>query len=225
MRLLIVEDEPDILTALQRGLKQEGYAVDAAATGEQALESIGVTDYDLILLDINLPDLSGLSIIKSLRDKHNETRIMIVSANKSIDDRIRGLDLGANDYMVKPFDFGELCAHIRALLRRNFTPEPALLVTGKLSIDQNKHRVTYDGAEIVLTKKEYEILAYLMRQNDRMISAEELLEHVWDEDADPFSQVIRVHIYSLRKKLSQATGGKETITTLKGVGYGLNTKL
>lgn len=225
MRLLIVEDEPDILTALQRGLKQEGYAVDAAATGEQALESISVTNYDLILLDINLPDLSGLSIIKSLRDKHNETRIMIISANKSIDDRIRGLDLGANDYMVKPFDFGELCARIRAMLRRNFTPEPSLLVNGKLSIDQNKHRVTYGGAEIVLTKKEYEVLAYLMQQGRRMISAEELLEHVWDENADPFSQVIRVHIYSLRKKLSQATGGKETITTVKGVGYGLNTRL
>jgi len=221
MRLLVVEDEPDIRAALIKGLQREGYAVDGAATARDALDAIDVTRYDLILLDLNLPDLNGMSLLGTLRDAGDETRILILSAEKDLDTRIRGLDLGANDYLVKPFDFSELCARIRALLRRDFTHLPPVLAAGRLTLDRTTRRVRYDGAEIVLTRKEFEILSYLIQHPDRTISAEELMEHVWDENADPFSQVIRVHIYSLRRKLTQATGGPEPIETVKGVGYRL----
>ena len=222
MRLLVVEDEPDIRSALIKGLQREGYAVDGAATGRDALDAVDATRYDLMLLDLNLPDLNGMTILTTLRDAGDETRILILSAEKDLDTRIRGLDLGANDYLVKPFDFSELSARIRALLRREFTHQPPILAAGLLTLDRATRRVRYDGTEIVLTRKEFEILSYLMQHPGRTIPAEELVEHVWDENADPFSQVLRVHIYSLRRKMTQATGGLEPIETVKGVGYRLH---
>ena len=221
MRLLVVEDEPDIAAALRKGLEREGYAVDAVGTGREALEAVDLTRYDLLLLDLNLPDIHGLSLLRTLRESCDDLRVLILSADKQIDTRIRGLDLGANDYLVKPFDFAELCARIRALLRRDFLQQPPALRKGRLTLDRNGRRVRYDDTEIVLTRKEFEILSYLMQHPDRTVPAEELMEHVWDENADPFSQVLRVHIYSLRRKLTQATGGRGSIATVKGVGYGL----
>ena len=183
MRLLIVEDEADIVHALQRGLKNEGYAVDVAMDGEDALD------------------------------------FLIVSANREIEDRIKGLDLGANDYLVKPFDFLELTARIRALLRREFASKPSILKEGKLSIDVSKHKVTYDDIVLNLTLKEYSLLKYLVQNKDKVISSEELINHVWDENTDPFTTVIRVHVYSLRKKLTAVSGNENMIKTIKGVGY------
>ena len=217
MRLLIVEDEADIVHALQRGLKNEGYAVDVAIDGEEALEFLSVNTYDL--LDINLPGVDGFYILEKLRESDINTRVIIVSANREIEDRIKGLDLGANDYLVKPFDFLELTARIRALLRREFASKPSIINEGKLSIDLSKHKVTYDDEAINLTLKEYSLLKYLVQNKDKIISSEELINHVWDENADPFTTVIRVHVYSLRKKLTAVSGNENMIKTIKGVGY------
>lgn len=219
MRLLIVEDEIDILQALQRGLKSEGYAVDITSNGEEALELLSFNSYDLMVLDINLPGVDGFSILKSLREKDATTKMIIVSANREIEDKIKGLDLGANDYLVKPFDFLELKARIRALLRRGFIIKPSVINEDGISIDLSTHKVTYSGKEINLTLKEYSILQYLVQNKGRIISSEELINRVWDENADPFTTVIRVHIYSLRKKLTIASGKENLIQTIKGVGY------
>ena len=219
MRILIVEDEIDILLALQKGLKNEGYAVDITSDGDEALELLSFNIYDLVVLDINLPGADGFSILQELRKKNDKTRVIIVSANREIEDRIRGLDLGANDYLVKPFDFLELKARIRALLRRDFISKPTVINEDKLSIDVSSHKVTYNGEELTLTLKEYSILKYLVKNKGRVVSSEELIEKVWDENADPFTTSTRVHIYSLRKKLTAVSGEKDMIQSIKGAGY------
>lgn len=219
LRLLIVEDEIDILLALQRGLKKEGYAVDITSNGEEALELLSINVYDLLVLDINLPGVDGFSILEILRQKDVSTKVIIVSANREIEDRIKGLDLGANDYLVKPFEFLELKARIRALLRREFISKPTIIKEDGISIDLSTHKVTFNGELINLTLKEYSILKYLVQNKGKIISSEDLLQHVWDENADPFSTVIRVHIYSLRKKLTSIIGRDNVIKTIKGVGY------
>lgn len=219
MRLLIVEDEIDILTALQRGLKSEGYAIDISSDGDEALELLSFNSYDLVVLDINLPGIDGFSILQKLREKDDDTRVIIISANREIEDRIKGLDLGANDYLVKPFDFLELKARIRALLRREFISKPTVIKEGGLCIDLSTHNVTYNDEVINLTLKEYSVLKYLVQNKGRIISSEELINHVWNENADPFTTVIRVHIYSLRKKLTNVSGKENLIQTIKGVGY------
>ncbi len=219
MRILLVEDEVPLIEALEKGLKKDGYAIDCALTGRDASELLFINSYDLVVLDINLPDDSGLNLLKGLRERDNQVRVLILSANRSIEDRIIGLDWGANDYLTKPFDFQELKARIRALLRRDFNSKPTVLKAGGFSVDLALHRVNYEGIEIPLTLKEYSIFSYLVLHGDRIVSSEELLEHIWNEEADPFSDVMRVHIYSLRKKLSQATGGLTVIQTVKGAGY------
>ena len=219
MKLLIVEDEINILNALQKGLKKEGYAIDIATDGCEAKEFIDYNTYDLVLLDINLPGIDGFSILKYLREKNNTTRVIIVSANRDIDSRISGLDFGANDYLVKPFDFQELKARIRALLRREFLSKPTIINENGLKINLSTHKVTYNDKDIKLTLKEYSILKYLVQNKNKIISSEQLFNTVWDDNADPFTKVIRVHIYSLRKKISAATDGKDLIKTIKGVGY------
>ncbi|MGL4799132.1 MAG: response regulator transcription factor [Cellulosilyticaceae bacterium] len=219
MRLLIVEDEESILEALEKGLKREGYAVDTTEDGEEAIELIHANPYDLIVLDINLPGIDGFSVLEQLREKNAETRVMIVSANREVDDRIKGLDLGANDYLVKPFDFKELKARIRSLLRRTFISAPNTLKEDGLELNLATLEVQYEGEGIPLTLKEYTILKYLIQNKGRAVSSEELFEHVWNDHADPFTKVVRVHIYSLRKKLIAATGREDMITTIKGAGY------
>ncbi|SCK04420.1 Response regulator ArlR [uncultured Clostridium sp.] len=219
MRLLIVEDEIDILTALQKGLKSEGYAIDISSDGDEALELLSFNSYDLVVLDINLPGIDGFSILQKLREKDADTRVIIISANREIEDRIKGLDLGANDYLVKPFDFLELKARIRALLRREFLSKSTVIKEEGLCIDLSNHNVTYNDEVINLTLKEYSILIYLVKNKGKIISSEELINHVWDENADPFTTVIRVHIYSLRKKLTAISGKENFIQTIKGVGY------
>jgi DNA-binding response OmpR family regulator len=224
MRICIIEDEVQLVEALVKGLKKDGYAIDTALNAREASELLAINQYDLVILDINLPDDSGLNVLKVLRETDNQVRVLILSANRSIDDRIQGLDIGANDYLTKPFDFQELKARIRALLRRDFNSKPTILSQGDFTVDPALHRVQYKGNEIPLTLKEYSIFSYLVRNCERIVSSEELLEHIWNEEADPFSDVMRVHIYSLRKKLSAASGGLTVIQTIKGAGYRFDAK-
>ncbi len=224
MRLLLVEDEIYILAALEKGLKKDGYAIDCAQNGTDAAELADINEYDLIVLDLNLPDFSGLEVLKQVRLKNPNVRVLIVSANRSIEDRIHGLDLGANDYLTKPFDFQELKARIRALLRRDFTSKPNNIIAGDFEIDLSAKKISYKKTELVLTLKEYAILNHLIQNKGRIVSSEELFENVWNDEADPFSEVMRVHIYSLRKKLLNVSGKADFIGTVKGAGYIFNTE-
>jgi len=222
MRVLLVEDEIQLLNAYVKGLKQDGYAIDTANNGDDAVELCTINTYDLIVLDINLPKLNGIEVLKQVRTLNESVKIIIVSANRSIDQRIEGLDLGANDYLTKPFDFLELKARIRALLRRDFISQPNVLSVGDFTVDLNLHQVSFQGKQILLTLKEYTILTYLISNRERIISSEELLEKCWNDDADPFSEAMRVHIYALRKKIQETTRRDDIIQTVKGVGYRFN---
>ena len=222
MRLLLVEDESQLLQAYVKGLKQDGYAIDTAKDGESAVELCSINTYDLIVLDLNLPRLHGIEVLKQVRELNQAVKIIIVSANRSIEQRVAGLDLGANDYLTKPFDFQELRARIRALLRRDFLSQPNTIAVGDFVLDLNLREVTFQGQRILLTLKEYALLAVLIQNKDRIVSSEELLEKCWNEEADPFSEAMRVHIYALRKKLNEATRRDDVILTVKGAGYRFN---
>jgi len=218
MRLLVVEDEKELADALGRGLEQQGYAVDIAYDGEEALELFEVNNYDLILLDLNLPKIDGVEVCRQMRQSGSSTGILMLTARAGLDDRIKGLDYGADDYLVKPFHVPELLARVRAVLRREGELRHTLLKTGDLVLDPNVMKVYIRDQHIALTSKEFSILEYLLRNIGRIVSQEELLEHVWNEDANLFTDAIKVHIMNLRKKLSIA-GGEGYITTVKGRGY------
>lgn len=214
MKLLLVEDEQDLGSMLQRGLGRLGYAVDWVQDGETALYQYEVNDYDLLVLDLNLPKLDGIELLRRIRTQDAVARILILSARSRIDERVLGLDAGANDYLVKPFDFSELDARIRSLCRTSIQLAPSTLTLGALSLESAARRVTVNGIPISLTAKEYALLEYLMLHQDCYSSAETLLEHVWDSEADPFSSTVKYHISSLKKKL-----GGEYIENQRGVGY------
>lgn len=218
MRILLAEDEKLLSGYLVKGLKNSGYAVDAVYDGDTALYEYAVNEYDLIVLDLNLPKKDGLEVLREIREKDADIKILILSARSKVEDRILGLDEGANDYLIKPFDFGELEARIRSLLRRAFSQAPVVLSMQGLELDTGAKKVVYQGQEIPLTRKEYGILEYLMRHKNQVISAEELTEHVWNNEFDPFSNTFRYHIHSLKKKLNISTQ-KEWIKTVRGQGY------
>lgn len=218
MRILLVEDEKMLSGYISKGLSNSGYAVDAVYNGEDALFEYSVNEYDLIILDLNLPGKDGIEVLREIREKDSTIKVIILSARSEVNDRILGLDEGANDYLIKPFDFGELEARIRNLLRREFSQTPAVLTLGTLQVDTRAKRVICDGTEIVLTRKEYGILEYLMIHKNQVVSAEEITEHVWNNEFDPFSNTVRYHIYCLKKKLSTATE-IDYIKTVRGQGY------
>ena len=218
MRILLVEDERDLNYAIAKGLKKSGYAVDSAYDGEEALDLFRINAYDLILLDLNLPKIDGIDVLKAIRTEDLYVRIMIVSARTAIDERVLGLDLGANDYLIKPFDFKELEARIRTLLRMNYYQNPSILTVLNLSLNTNSKKVYIDDNEIELTRKEYSILEYLMLHKDRLVSNEELFEHIWDCEADEFSNTLKFHMHSLKKKLASISD-IEYITNKRGQGY------
>lgn len=219
MKLLIIEDEEDLLDALKTGFEKKGYVVDTAADGTDGGELAFVNDYDLILLDLNLPGMDGLEILKKIRENDLRQKVMILSARSDFAQRIEGLDLGANDYLIKPFDFGELEARVRSLLRRSFTQNNVIMKFGKFSLDTCAHLLYADSRERVdLTPKEYSILEYLLLNRGKAVSAEELIEHVWLSDSSLFSNAIKVHMSTLRKKLAAYTD-QELITNLRGAGY------
>jgi len=218
MRILITEDEKDLVEALARGLRKQGYAADIAYDGEEALVLAEVNDYDLIILDLNLPKIDGVEVCRRIRASGSPTGILMLTARSTLDDRVNGLDQGADDYLVKPFHFPELLARVRAILRREGEPRHTILRSGDLVLDPNVQKAYFRREEIRLTTKEFAVLEHLMRNVGRIVSQEELLEHVWNEDASLFTQTVKVHIKNIRKKLS-AAGAHDLITTVKGRGY------
>jgi two-component system OmpR family response regulator len=223
MRILIVEDELDLQDAIADGLRIDGYAVDTCDNGETAYELLYEVNYDLVVLDLNLPKMDGLEVLAKIRDEKPELKVLILSARGSVSDKVRGLDIGANDYLAKPFDFTELEARIRNLLRRRFVQESSMLSCGAIQVDLSKRIAVVNGNEILLTKKEFALLEYFLLNKDKVVSQEELIEHVWDQNVDSFSGAIRVHIATLRKKL-KAVLNYEPIGTKIGEGYFLSEK-
>lgn len=218
MKLLLIEDEEELVEALAYGLKKSGYVVDTAMDGRDGLDLAFINEYDLIILDLNLPSIDGLDILTEIRKRDQETKILILSARSNFAQRIEGLDRGANDYLVKPFDFGELLARVRALLRRQFIQQDTKLKHGLLMLDTAKRLVTYADDQLELSPKEFSILEYLMINKNRAISAEELMEHVWHSDNDMFSNAVKVHISTLRKKIGLVCSD-EVISNIRGAGY------
>jgi DNA-binding response OmpR family regulator len=226
MRLLLVEDEEDLAGALRLGLERAGYAVDVAGDAADAYERLAVHAYDLMLLDINLPDADGFTICRALRRGEVEVaggpglRLLMLTARGALKDRVRGLDEGADDYLVKPFALAELLARVRALLRRDVGPTGSVLTVGELSLDAVRHSASRGDAPLRLTPKEFGVLEYLMTRPGHVVPAEELLEHVWDENADPFTETVRVTVGTLRRKLGANSAGP-LIETVVGRGYRL----
>ena len=218
MRILIVEDERALCDTLAKSLKQKGYEADVCYDGDSALEWMLAEKYDLILLDLNLPGRDGMELLKALRERDRETRVLILSARSRISDKVEGLDCGANDYLVKPFHLEELEARVRSLTRRSFVQHDAVLRCGELSFDTVKRTAQAKGENVALTRKENGILEYLLLNQGRPVSQEELMEHVWDGSVDSFSNSIRVHISSLRKKLKAALGYDPILNRI-GEGY------
>jgi DNA-binding response OmpR family regulator len=221
VRVLIIEDEIDLANTIADGLRKQGYAVDVVFDGNVGDEYATVNDYDLLILDLNLPGMDGLETCRRLRFRRPDLLILMVTARSHPNDRVVGLDLGADDYLVKPFDFGELLARVRALLRRDLSGRNTIIQWGKLKLDPLSRTVWHDKCRVELTRKEFGILEYLMRHPGEIISQEKLLEHVWDAEANPFSGSVRVHIHSLRRKLGVDGTLAECIETLVGQGYRL----
>jgi DNA-binding response OmpR family regulator len=225
MRLLVVEDEVDLADAVARGLRREGYAVDVAYDGDEALDKASVNAYDLLCLDLNLPGPDGIEVVRAVRKAAAESgapspRVIMLTARDRLADRVTGLDEGADDYLVKPFDFAELTARVRALLRRDAGRSWALLTVGDLELDTSRHEAGRAGRRLTLTPKEFALLRYFMSRPGQVLSQEDLLEHVWDENADPFTNTVRVTVMTLRRKLAEA-GDDQPIETVVGRGYRL----
>jgi len=218
MRILVIEDEKKIADFIKRGLKEEGYAVDASYDGENGLFLAKTNDYDLILLDLMLPKLDGITLCRKLREAKVSTPIIMLTAKDAVREKVIGLDAGADDYLTKPFAFEELLARIRAILRKKNGAEATKLEVGDLSLDLHTHKVTRGGKEIELTAKEYALLEYLMRNSGSIVTRTMISEHVWDIDFDTFTNVIDVYINYLRNKID--TGhSKKLIQTVRGRGY------
>ena len=222
MRLLLAEDQRDTAELLARGLREHAYAVDVVGDGSSALEAAEVNDYDLIVLDILLPGVSGLDVCRTLRGQNAHVPILMLTALDSVGDRVIGLDAGADDYLTKPFAFDELLARVRALLRRRPVLQRRTLVVGNLRIDTVTRRVSRGDRSIDLTAKEYALLEYLASRPDEVVSRAEIAEHVWDEHYDPFSNLIEVYVQRLRRKLNDRNDD-ELIHTRRGQGYVVST--
>lgn len=218
MKILLAEDEVDLNNVVTRYLKKNGYSVDSVLDGEEALDYLEYGEYDLVILDIMMPKVDGFEVIKKLRDKGNHTSVLMLTARDSADDKVKGLDLGADDYIVKPFDFNELMARIRAVVRRKYGNSSNRLVIGDLILDTSEKSVTRAGKQIELTGKEYEVLEYLMQSKNRILSRDQIKEHVWDFDYEGDSNIIDVLIKNIRKKIDIETG-KQIIYTKRGLGY------
>ena len=214
MRLLIVEDDAKLLRALTRGLRNEGYTVDVAQDGEEALTLATDAEYDAVVLDVMLPGLDGFAVCESLRRRERWMPVLMLTARTSVDDRIRGLDAGADDYLVKPFDFGELLARLRALRRRVPPERPAVVDIGDLRIDPATRLVTQAGFEVELTAREFEVLEFLAARQGQVVSRTELLDQVWDGHYDGSPNIIDVYVGYLRRKL-----GRDVIRTVRGSGF------
>lgn len=220
MRILVVEDQTDLNEIIVRKLMREGYSVDSCTDGNEALYYIENTEYDGIIMDIMIPGITGIGILKTMRSRGNTAPVLLLTAMGDVDDRVEGLDSGADDYMVKPFDFSELMARLRAITRRKAGAAENILKSGDLVMDRKAHRVFRGEREISLTAREYDILEYLMLNPDTVLSRDKLSYHVWNYDYDGGSNVIDVYVHHLRKKIDGESDEKKIIT-VKGAGYKL----
>ncbi len=220
MRILLVEDDARVASFIRRGLREENYTVDLAVDGEQGLFLAQTGEYDLVILDLLLPKRSGLDVLRTLRAERITIPILILTAKDKLEDKIAGLDAGADDYLTKPFGFDELLARVRALMRRRGDMVPTLLRAGDLEMDTMRRHVTRDGKELILTNREYALLEFFLRHPNQVVTRSMLSEHVWEHDFDTFSNVIDVHVARLRRKVDD---GFETklLQTVRGSGYTL----
>jgi len=219
MRILVAEDDKKVASFLEKGLREEGYAVDVAHDGTEGATKAMVHDYDLLLLDVMLPGKSGLEIVREVRAREKTVPILLLTARDSRDDIVSGLDLGADDYLTKPFSFDELLARIRALLRRGGSERPDRLIYGDVELDRVKHVASRKGERLDLTPKQFQLLEFFMLNTERVVRRTELLEKVWDLSFDPMSNVVDVHVAHLRKKLRQHDENDPLLHTIRGVGY------
>ena len=223
MRLLLVEDDARIARFVAKGLREQAYAVDVAGTGEEALYQAAVNTYDLVILDVMIPAPDGFAVCRELRKLGQRMPILMLTARDAVEDRIAGLDHGADDYLTKPFEFRELLARLRALLRRSGELRPEKIAIADLVLDTGAQTARRAGRQITLTAKEYALLEYLARNAGRVVRRAEIAEHVWDETFDPFSNLIEVYINRLRRKID-ANSTKPLVHTRRGVGYVLGTE-
>ena len=203
MHILIIEDEKQLCQSIAEGLRMDGYEADTCFDGDEGLELCLVENYDLILLDLNLPGVDGLEILRQFRESNTSTPVLILSARGQIQDKVEGLDLGANDYLTKPFHFEELEARIRSLTRRKFIQQDVCLQCGRISFDTRTRKASIDGLPLSLTRKESSLLEYFLLHQNRIISPEEMIEHIWDGSVNSLSNSIRVHISSLEKSCAR----------------------
>jgi heavy metal response regulator len=218
MRILLVEDEPRVARFVAKGLREGSYAVDGVGDGEAALYQTEINDYDLIILDVMLPGKDGFEVCRKLRERDVKTPVLMLTARDTVDDRVEGLDSGADDYLIKPFEFKELLARVRALLRRAREFRPSVLQVADLTLNTANHTAARLGRRIGLTAKEYALLEYFALHQGRLLGREEIAEHVWDENFDPVSNVIDVYVRRLRKKVDEGFG-RPLIHTRRGAGY------
>jgi two-component system OmpR family response regulator len=221
MRVLLVEDDERLSSSLSRGLRGEGYAVDVAGTGDDAILNARVYDYDVVVLDVMVPGPDGFSVCRTLRKDGRWFPVLMLTARDGVADRIRGLDAGADDYLVKPFDYGELVARIRALLRRGAPERPAVLRAGDLEVDPATRSVTRAGRRIDLSAREFAVLELLVRRAGQVVARSELLEHVWDRNYEGSTNIVDVYVGYLRRKLEDPSG-RPLIRTVRGVGYAID---
>jgi len=218
MRLLVVEDDPRLAHLLARGLREEGYAVDTCGDGHDAVAQVMVNGYDAILLDVMLPGQDGFTVVRTLRERGVRTPVLMLTSRDAVNDRIAGLDSGADDYLVKPFDFGELLARLRALLRRPESLQAMRITVGDLEVDLHTHAVSRGGEPILLTAKEFALLELFARHAHRMLSRAEIVAHVWDENHDPLTNAVEVYVNRLRGKIDRAPW-TPLLHTKRGAGY------
>ena len=218
MKILVVEDEPKIRQAIRRGLEREGYAVDVAADGEEAVSFGTEYDYDAIVLDVMLPVMDGFAVCRELRARERRAPIVMLTARDAVDDRITGLDAGADDYLPKPFDFGELTARLRALIRRGPVERATVLTAGDLALDPAAHLATVGTSRIDLSAREFSLLEFLLHHAGEVVTRTQLLEHVWDVNYGGLSNVVDVYVGYVRRKLADG-GSAAVIRTVRGVGY------
>jgi two-component system copper resistance phosphate regulon response regulator CusR len=223
MRILVVEDEPRMASVIARGLREQSYAVDVAQDGDDGLYQCSINDYDLIVLDVLLPQRDGFEVCRELRARGTATPVLMLTARAAVDDRITGLEAGADDYLTKPFSFRELLARIHALLRRDSHLLPDEIEIGDLIINSASHRVSRAGSPVQLTAKEYALLEYLARRSGQLVSRADIAAHVWDNDFDPFSNTIEVYMNRLRKKIDDGHPTK-LLHTRRGEGYILESR-
>lgn len=218
MRILIAEDEKSLNRIIAKQFKASGYSVDSAFNGEEAYDLISMTDYDAAVFDVMMPKIDGFSLLRKIRNEGNNLPVLFLTARDSIEDRVEGLDIGADDYLVKPFAFEELLARIRVLIRKNSVSNSNVITVADLTVDISKRRVTRGGREISLSAKEYELLQYLAVNNGIVLSREKIEDHIWNYDYEGGTNVVDVYIRYLRKKIDEGYD-KKLIHTVRGMGY------